>query len=445
MCRDANTFHTIKSFCRKVRVRLWDFEVRYMGGCDLASSWYQRIERRVPEYTLPDPFRMVQGDRVLRATDWFRARRPELIELFKRTMYGFCPENPIPVQVETVSESRDALNGAAIKKEVRIFLGDRPRQPVLLLLYLPKKSRPAPLFLGLNFLGNHTLSTDPEITITPAWIPNNSITRGLPPDELRGAQSGSWPLGTLINRGYGLATAYCGDIFPDQPSSLHTGMFQKDYDWPPSVNHAEKWGGISAWAWGVSRIMDYLTTDPSIDSQKVILIGHSRLGKVALWAGAQDERFSAVISNQSGSCGAALSRRRFFESTASLVAARPHWFCEKFRDLSQDPDRLPVDQHLLVSLIAPRPVYIGSAQLDLNADPHGEFLCACAASEVYNFLELKGLPTKALPGVNQPVIGTIGYHMRQGAHGISASDWRCYLEFADRHMHRSATNTHESN
>jgi hypothetical protein len=196
------------------------------------------------------------------------------------------------------------------------------------------------------------------------------------------------------------------------------------------------WGAIAAWAWGLSRAMDYIETVSSIDSKKVIVMGHSRLGKTALWAGATDKRFAMVISNNSGCGGAALSKRVFGETVGSINVSFPYWFCKNFNKYNEKEELLPVDQHQLLSLIAPRPLYVASGEEDLWADPKGEFLSCVGASPVYVLLGEKGFPASEMPSANSPVVGSIGYHVRSGGHDITLYDWQQYLDFADLHLHK---------
>jgi hypothetical protein len=396
-------------------------------------------ESKVPSYRLPDPLVLSNGQPVKDITNWEQQRRPEVLRLFEDHVYGKVPSGSVNTSFETTGSWEDALNGKATMKEVTAtFSNARGRQQMSMLIFIPNsKPGPVPAFVGYNFYGNQTIHPDPRITINNNWVRNNKsfgMENNRATEKSRGVRVNRWPVEQIIDRGYALITIYYGDIDPDFDDGFQNGiqpLFYKDEQLKPAD---DEWGSIAAWAWGLSRAMDYFETDQRIDEKKVAVMGHSRLGKTSLWAGAQDERFALVISNDSGCGGAALSRRRFGETVAQINTNFPHWFNDNFNKYNNNEDALPVDQHMLISLMAPRPVYVASAAEDLHADPHGEFLAAKYAHPVYQLLKTEGLPADKMPEVNHPVAGTIGYHVRSGKHDITDYDWGQYLNFADRYL-----------
>jgi len=394
-------------------------------------------EQRVPAYCLPDPLVLQDGTRVADAAAWRARRRPELLQLFATEMYGRTPAGrPARQHWQVTAVDPLALGGKATRKEITVwFTPGTGGRRLHLLVYLPNtRTGPRPCFLGLNFDGNHTVHPDPGIALPDSWVNNNEpygVRNNRASPTMRGAEVDRWQIEQVIARGYATATLYCGDLCPDHPGGLADSVF------PPAGTEersGEAWGAIGLWAWGLSRALDVLAEDPELDGKRVALHGHSRLGKAALWAGAQDERFALVISNESGCGGAALSRRFYGETVAIINAKFPHWFARNFRRYDDNEAALPVDQHELIALIAPRPLYVASAEDDRWADPRGEFLAAQAADPVYALLGRSGLGGVAMPATNQPVGDSVAYHIRTGPHGITAYDWSCYLDFADRHF-----------
>jgi len=384
----------------------------------------------------PDPFVCLDGTRVETAEQWYGKRRPELLELFRRQVYGRAPKPDDVVVAER--ESATALGGKAFRKQWRIRYADDPTATIDVLAYLPKPLKgPVPVFLALNFDGNQTVHRDPGIRMTTSWVRNSSrydIEDHRANEATRGGAARRWPIEAILARGYGLVTAYYGDLDPDFDDGFHNGAHglldpRRDGPRPPDA-----WGSIGAWAWGLSRIVDSFDDDDQIDSGRIVLLGHSRLGKTALWAGAQDPRFTIVISNESGCGGAAYARRKQGETVAAITKNFPHWFCRAFRSYGGKEEQLPVDQHLLVALCAPRPIYIASAEKDRWADPEGEFASAAGADPVYRLLCGDGLPGDGMPALDVSVQGRIGYHIRSGKHDLLLTDWEHYLDFADRHQ-----------
>jgi hypothetical protein len=396
-------------------------------------------EQKVPQYTLPDPLVMSNGTKVTNAQSWMDKRRPEILELFRTYVYGRAPVGrPKDMTFKTFDLERRALGSLATRKQITVNFTGREDGPGMdILIYLPNnREKPIPTFVILNFGGNHTICSDPAIKLSTSWMHSGpGVVNNRATAETRGKAASRFPLEDILKRGYGLATIYYGDIDPDFDDGFKNGI-QPAFDKLRDGKRApDAWGSIGAWAWGLSRAMDYFETDADIDNNRVIVLGHSRLGKTALWAGARDERFAIVISNDSGCGGAALSRRKFGETVERINTSFPHWFCENFKKYNGKENNLPVDQHMLIALIAPRPVYVASADEDLWADPKGEFLSCKYADHVYKLLGKKGLGADRMPALNSPVkTGTIGYHVRSGRHNLTNYDWRQYMDFADSHL-----------
>ncbi|MCK5280885.1 MAG: acetylxylan esterase [Cyclobacteriaceae bacterium] len=393
-------------------------------------------ESKIPEYELPALLSSKNGDKVQTSAQWEKSRRKEILSDFEEYVYGKIPKGKVKIKTELIKEM-DAFNGKATMKEVKmIFTKNDQSISMDILIYLPKSHVKVPTFVGLNFKGNHAIIDDPKITLTKNWIENDAdlhITNNKATEASRGVRHYRWPVETIIDRGYGLATIFIGDIDPDK-NDLSDGIHALFYKSGQIQPAKDEWGAISAWAWGLSRAMDYFEEDDDIDESKIALMGHSRLGKTSLWAGALDRRFAIVISNDSGCGGAALSRRRIGETVWRINTSFPYWFSDNFNEFNNNEDALPVDQHMLIALVAPRPVYVASAQDDQWADPRGEFLSAYHAGEVYQLFGLKGLPNIEMPKVNEPIMKSVGYHIRTGKHGVIDFDWEAWMDFADMHF-----------
>lgn len=367
-------------------------------------------EAKVPAYELPDPLQFDDGREVRNARQWEKKRRPQVLEVFAQEMYGHMPARPEGLHFSTISEET-VYAGLGLRKVVRIYLDADQAHWFDVLIHLPKDAAgPVPMFVGLNFKGND------------ATLDERADFR--------------WPYELVLKAGMGVATAWRDSIEPDGKDSklAEAEGVCRDGGVRSWYNKDGDWGAISAWAWGLSRIVDYLETDQAYDTDRLAVIGHSRLGKTALWAGANDLRFDMVISNDSGCCGAAISRRKFGETFAVIDTSFPHWFTREFDKYKGREETFPADQHWLIALAAPRPVYVASATEDLWADPKGEWLAAKAAGPVYALFGMQGLDD----GMPAPDVsdgdGRIGYHIRSGAHNILAFDWQQYISFMNRHL-----------
>lgn len=386
-----------------------------------------------------------EGQKIKNSAMWEQVQRPYILSLFENEVYGAIPREKIPVTSYLADRAEVSMDGVpAIREQVKLIYHNKSAtdsQIVDLLIYMPLEAdKPLPFFLGLNFNGNHAIAPDQDIFITESWVGNNKklgITENRAIADHRGRSASRWPLDLILSKGYGLATMYYGDIDPDFHDGFKNGVHRLYYTETDSTRDSTSWATISAWAYGLSTALDYLITRNEVDKDKVIVIGHSRLGKTALWAGATDQRFAIAISNNSGCGGAALSRRRVGETVEKINTSFPHWFCDNFKKYNEKEDLLPIDQHMLIALMAPRPVYIASAEKDTWADPEGEFLSGYYAGDVYRLYKKKILPAK-MPELNSPVIDSqVGYHIRTGEHNITRYDWEQYINFADLHFGRN--------
>jgi|694.fasta_scaffold01325_9 hypothetical protein len=428
-------------------------------------------ETKIPAFTLPDLLVDEKGEKVTSAEQWEKARE-HWLALCRDHVYGSwnCPNYKIDTEIV---EQGEFLGGKAMRVQWRVTISnEHGSQPIDLLVYLPanaSKVSKVPLFLGLNFTGNHSATDDPAVRLPKSWLrndPSGAVVNHRATEAGRGIQSKRWPIAEIIEKGFGVATAYYGDLAPDDPGHYMEGLprlnpaLVKDLGpFPLDAAYKETkqpttGGAIAVWSWGLSRLLDVLEKDPRIAGDQVIVVGHSRLGKTALWAGATDKRFAMVVSNNSGCGGAALSRRAFGETVQRINSAFPHWFCDKYRLYNKAEDSCPVDQHTLLALIAPRPLYVTSASEDLWADPKGEFLSAKEAGVVYRLLGATPMPDVDFPGFedlgdgkvvygaavgdaqqdNVPTFATVAYHIRKGPHDILSWDWQRLMQFAKQHL-----------
>ncbi len=379
-------------------------------------------ESKIPDYDLPPLLVTAEGTRITTAQEWMNTRRPQILSLFANLIYGRVPqpEDPVRTRFEVSRTDPEFMGGKATRKDVRIRLSNEEGQAeMLVLVYVPNQgTRPVPAFMKHSFNSTHGHDFDAH--------PQN-------PGFLRNG----WPLGEFFDRGYGFVAVYQQDLVGHNEveflRSIHRLFYKKGQSFPK----AHEWGVLSAVAWGAMRAMDYLETDQDVDHTRVAIMGHSKMGKAALWTAAQDQRFAMAISAQSGCAGAALWRRRSGETLEKMVTRFPYWLCRNAWKFVNQEDDLPVDQHMLLACIAPRPVYVHSGVDDTWADPRGEYLSACHAGQVYRLLGKKGLTSESMPAVGEAIIASdVGYHIRKGGHSIEMYDWQRFLDFADYHFQK---------
>lgn len=403
----------------------------------LSLSYFSQSQ---PTYSsLPDALIFSNGNKVSTAKQW-NARREELLKIFRSEMYGTAPERPKNMRFEVFDHEKNALGGKATRKQITIHITENGKEVRFdLLVYIPNKAKhPVPAIIGINFIGNQAIHADPGIKLTEAWVENSKMfpcaVDGKATETCRGVNASQWQVDSILDAGFALATMYREEIASDRKESMFKTGIHPLY--PELQNREDNFGTVAAWAWALSRGMDYLETDKDINSKKVAVFGFSRLGKAALWAGANDSRFAMVISNESGAGGAKLFHRGIGENIRRLNTVFPHWYAKSFKKYMDKDTLLPFDQHFIIDLIAPRPVYIASAEGDKGSDPAGEFASALEADKVYRFLKTKGLPVKEMPGLNQPVMGQIGYHIREGGHDVTSFDWKQFLIFSNLHLQK---------
>ncbi|MFN7918609.1 MAG: acetylxylan esterase [Bryobacteraceae bacterium] len=391
-------------------------------------------EARAGSYTLPDPLKLANGKPVRDAKTWMSKRRPELVRLFEENQFGRSPGRPKDLAFDVFDKGTPAFDGKAIRRQIAIRFSSAPDAPHAdLLLYLPAKAdKPVPVLLNVSFTANSNAVSDPGVKPGEVWNPKEK--KRMPASQAR--RFGSLNVPMFVEAGFGVATIYYGDIDPDFEGGLPYGvrrLYLKSGQTAPAPG---EWGAIGAWAWGLSRALDYLETDKGVDAKRVALTGVSRLGKTVLWTGAHDQRFAMVIASCSGEGGAALSRRNYGETIAHLTAPTryAYQFAGNYAKWANAVDKFPVDSHLLVALIAPRPLLLQTGDTDKWSDPYGEFLAADAAGPVYRLFGKQGIEADKMPAPNQPILNTLGYLIHAGGHGMIPADWNVFLEFMKRYL-----------
>lgn len=386
----------------------WNASAQIVEKLSKEKSGFNYYEDKVPNFTLPVILTSNDGVDIASSDQWNKIRRPEIIELFRNNIYGRIPDTKYSETFKFLSVDSSVFEGTATQKEILINIESGGKLLSFnLILYTPNNvKQPVPSFLLI----------DPWFseTNTPRWKQKGNY----------------WPVEEALARGYGMAIFDASQLDPDNFDNFKNGI-HAILDNNPRPDDA--WGTLAAWAWGASRCMDYLVTDKNVAADKIAVVGHSRAGKTALWAGAEDTRFAMVISNESGAGGAALARRRFGETVARLNSSFPHWFCTNYNKYSNNEVALPVDMHMLLALIAPRALYIDCADEDLWGDPHGSYISLYNAVPVFNLLGRNSSIPESMPPLNKQIIsGRVGFHIRDGVHNLLSKDWNWFMNFADK-------------
>ena len=377
-------------------------------------------EASVPNYVLPGLLETTRGEQIKTVVAWEQVRRPEILSLFANLVYGQIPvaRFPITTSHDVIETTPGFMDGRATRKRIHIsFENAKGRADMTVVLIVPNGlEAPAPAIMIHSFDDTQSNRFDEH-------------------PEQAGVLRNGWPVGEMLDRGYAFVAVYQQDLVGHNEVSFQEGIHPLFYRDGQSFPKANEWGVLSAVAWGGMRVMDYLEQDSDIDHTRVALMGHSKMGKAALWTGAQDERFALVVSAQSGCAGAALWRRRSGETLKKMVTRFPYWLSRNAWNFIEQEDDLPVDQHMLIALMAPRPVYIASGEADTWADPRGEYLSGYHAGPAFELYGEKGLHSATFPEVDQPIIeSTIGYHVRKGGHSVERYDWTQFMNFADYHF-----------
>jgi hypothetical protein len=385
----------------------WKASAQIVEKLSKEKSGFNYYEDKVPNYTLPVILTSKDGLEIASSDLWNKIRRPEILELFRKNIFGRVPDTKYSETFKLLNFDSSALEGTATQKEILISIESGGK------------------LLSFNltlFTPNNVKQPVPSFLLIDPWFSESNTPRW--------KQKGNyWPVEEALARGYGMAIFDASQLDPDNFDNFKNGI-HAILDKNPRPDDA--WGTLAAWAWGASRCMDYLVTDRNVAADKIAVVGHSRAGKTALWAGAEDTRFAMVISNESGAGGAALARRRFGETVARLNSSFPHWFCTNYNKYSNNEVALPVDMHMLLALIAPRALYIDCADEDLWGDPHGSYISLYNAVPVFKLLGWNSSIPESMPPLNKQVIsGRVGFHIRDGVHNMLLKDWSWFMDFAD--------------
>lgn len=391
------------------KLKVWVF-LSALLSVALGSRAQNYDEALVPKYILPNPLVTTQGKRVVNVKEWEQIRRPEILKLFEDNVYGQMPHDFDSISYQLTNQNKAAMDGRAVLKEIDVNVYRKQQQVIIhVVMFVPAHTkRPSPLFLLIN--NRDKTNTDPA----------------------RAIKSDFWPAEQVINAGYAIAAFQVNDLAPDNKDTYTNGVLRL---YPEQLTTLNGMKAIGAWAWGAMRVMDYLQTDKLIDKKRIAVVGHSRGGKTALWAMAQDKRFALCFANCSGNTGAALSRRRFGEQVKRINTAYPYWFCDNYKKYNDNVDDLPVDQHMLIALAAPRPVYTTNADKDLWADPRGSYLAIKAAEPVFALYGFNvNFPAEPPPAMSPIIQLPLGYHVREGIHNLTAYDWGNFINFSNKYL-----------
>ncbi len=390
-------------------------------------------EDLVGNYTLPDLLTLNNGKKVTDAKTWINKRRPEILQQMESIQFGKMPDKPKSISYNIFDKGTVVLKGKALRKQITVFLTKDTLGPKMeVLLYLPANTtKPVPLFLDISFTANANAVDDEGIKPNYIWT-----REGAKVPSSQGRAFGKLDIDKFISQGFGVATIYYGDIEPDFKNGINFGIRKEFLQFKEVAG--DEWGAISAWAWGLSRAMDYFETDKQVDAKRIALHGTSRLGKTVLWTGAHDERFKMIIASCSGEGGAALSRRDYGENIRHLTDTSRYFyqFAPNYHTYAPDINKLPFDAHMLVALIAPRPLLLQTGDTDYWSDPKGEFLSAVAAAPVYKLFGKKGPETNTMPAAGDTSLlnNELGYYMHTGGHGTVPSDWDIFIEYMKKYL-----------